>query len=338
MRSPRPLRATLTATAVAASVSALLLSGCASPASEPSAEATPSASAQAQYPRTVTVPPGPANDGHTVSIPAEPTRIAALTFETAETVARLGLADRLVLVPQAVQNPALSNHAEAFADVPALIPVESEVDPETVLAQQPDLVLVSPRRGLDSGVGAVLGEAGVPVVTLSNQWDTVQNVITNVDVIGQAIGADQQSQQLETTLRDGLVPEESLSSAPRVLVLGNQAGVPFVTAGAAYPLELLELAGGHDVSSELGLTKSGPIAAEQIVSAKPDAILLIDMHGRGAESFASVMKNPAVAQLVTDTNVLLVPGRHVQALGLDATIEGRDTIHEWLAALDEQTP
>lgn len=117
-----------------------------------------------------------------------------------------------------------------------------------------------------------------------------------------------------------------------MLVLSNQAGRPFITAGDAFPLELVRRAGGRDLSDELGFSRTGPISAEQLIDADPDAILLIDMNGSGHDIFTPLLDNPAVAALpaLEQDRVMLLEGREVQALGLTETIEGLNHLGEWL--------
>src|SRR5699024_7659542 len=106
--------------------------------------------------------------------------------------------------------------------------------------------------------------------------------------------------------------------APRILILSNQAGRPFITAGTAFPVELVRLAGASTVSDELGITVTGPIQIEQVLAAEPDGIILIDMNGSGDRLFADMLGNDAVAGLdaVAHGRVLRVQGKEVQALGL----------------------
>ena len=156
-------------------------------------------------------------------------------------------------------------------------------------------------------------------------------------LVGEATGADASATALATELKTGLAPSSSAagSPSPRILVLSNQAGRPFVTAGTAFPLDLVSLAGGSDVSTELGITATGPITAEQVIQAAPDGILLIDMNGSGEKSFASLLSNPAVAALpaVADGHVHRVSGKSVQALGLSSTIAGLTDLRDWIGAL-----
>lgn len=327
--------------ALAASATVLLASACGatSVAAEPTAGATASATATAQatpaeFPRTVDVPGGRDIEATTVTVDTEPVRIAALSYEAAEVVAALGLADRLVTVPEAVTNPILTNHLDEMLAVEHTSATESTTDPEQILALQPDLVILSARHGLEEGAGEVLAEAGVPVLVYPNSWHTVDAMITDIELTGAVTGADAAAADLAATIEAGLVPVANAGAedAPHVLILSNQAGIPFVTAGAAFPLELVALAGGDDVSDEAGAAFTGPVTAEQVVAAAPDAILLIDMNGSGEASFAPIMANEAVGTTAALQNgqVLMLNANQTQALGLAGTIDGLAQIAAWL--------
>lgn len=321
---------------VATAASALLLAGCASPASPSSAASEAPAEQASDFPRTIEIPQGSTTEASTLTIDAAPEAIAALDYESAEVVAELGLADRLVLVPEAVTNPVLGSHVDEMAEVPHVFPVAMEVSVETVLESAPDLVVMSPRHDAESTIGAVLQQSGVTTLMLPHSWTSPASLDTNIDLIGQATGADGEAAQLRESLSDALTqaPGTDAATGPGVLVLSNQAGRPFITAGHAFPLELLGLAGAHSVSDELGITKTGPITAEQIIEADPDAVLLIDMNGSGERLFSELLENPAVATVPGTQNTLLVEGKDVQALGLMNTADGLSELQDWVASIE----
>ncbi|MCM3662075.1 ABC transporter substrate-binding protein [Georgenia satyanarayanai] len=309
----------------------LTLGACSSTASsEPAASVA--GDGAAAFPRAVQVPAGRELAADEVTLEAEPERVAALTYETAAVVAELGAADRLVMVPEQASNPALSNHAQEMAAVEHHVTSESSIDAEAVIAAGPDLVVLNDRHGLEAGVGRVLEGAGIPVLVLPNTWASVEDMTTNIALVGEALGVEDTASTLVQDVTTGLV-DESAGDGPRVLVLSNQAGRPFVTAGGAFPLEVLRLAGAQDASETLGMVRTGPISAEQVLAAEPDRILLVDMNGSGDSIFRPLLDNAAVAALpaVAEHEVLLLEGREVQALGLTATVEGRDRIAQWIA-------
>ena len=154
-------------------------------------------------------------------------------------------------------------------------------------------------------------------------------------MIGESTASEAASHTLVTLLKSGLVSQSTHDDPLRVLVLTNQAGKPFITAGSAFPLELLELSGAESLSHELGIQVTGPISAEHIVQSNPDGIVLIDMNGTGDRMYTSLLENPAVAALpaVADDQLLRVEGRQVQAMGLTATIDGLANLSSWVEQL-----
>src|SRR5690625_3652738 len=322
------------------SAAALLLAGCSTASSDDAPPETQTTAAEeASFPRTLEIPGGQREPAATVTLEAEPTRVAALTYETGELVASLGATDRLVLVQESLANPVISSHAQEMADVENHAPTEGSVDAEAVIAADPDLVLLSTRRGLEEGVAKVLEGAGIPVLTLPNHWANLDDITSNIAIVGEALGLEDAADDLTTSLTEGLV-EEDIPEAdrPKVLALSNQAGQPFVIAEETFPLEVLRLAGAEDAGADLGFERSGPISAEQVIAAEPDAILLVDMNGSGDRIFAPLLENDAVAALpaVSQERVLLMEGRKLQALGFTATIEGREELATWLG--EEVTP
>ncbi|MBP6683906.1 MAG: ABC transporter substrate-binding protein [Leucobacter sp.] len=318
------------------------LSGC-SPA-EPAAPSTDAAAedtAVAGFPRTIDIPAGRAGEARSITVESEPQAIAALDYESAEVIAELGLADRLVLIPEAVLNPTLGGHVEDMQAVPHTFPVAMNLDTETVISTSPDLVVMSPRHGAEDTIGAVLEQAGLTTLQLPETWTSTATLSRNIELIGQTTGTETAATALIEDIESGLgehsAPKAGSDNAdaPRVLVLTNQAGRPFATAGGAFPLELLNLAGAVSVSDEMGMEATGPISAEQIVQANPDGIVLVDMNGTGDRMYADLLANPAVATVpaAADDALLRVTGRDVQALGLGATVTGLESLTAWVATL-----
>lgn len=321
---------------------ALGLSGCAPAApAAPSTDAAPADTAAVGFPRTIEIPAGRAGEAHSLTVESEPQAIAALDYESAEVIAELGLADRLVLIPEAVLNPTLGGHVEEMQAVPQTFPVAMNLDTETVISTAPDLVVMSPRHGAEDTIGSVLEQAGLTTLQLPETWTSTATLSRNIDLIGQTTGTETAAtaliEEIESGLGEHAAPKSGSDNAdaPRVLVLTNQAGRPFATAGGAFPLELLNLAGAVSVSDEMGMEATGPISAEQIVQANPDGIVLVDMNGTGDRMYADLLANPAVATVpaAADDALMRVTGRDVQALGLGSTVTGLESLTAWVATL-----
>ncbi|MBX3311591.1 MAG: ABC transporter substrate-binding protein [Microbacteriaceae bacterium] len=329
------IRSTISKSAAVFVALSLLITGCASsPTSENDATASDSDSA---WPRTIEVPAGSATPASTLELDSAPMRIAALDYESAETIAALGLSDRLVLISEAVLNPALGGHIEELSSVETTFSVAMEIDAETVIATAPDLVVMSPRHTNDLPISEVLQDANIPVLQLPEPWRNSAALVANIGLIGLATGNEEEADELAEGIRTGLdeATVQASEDAPRVLIINNQAGRPFVTAGQAYPLELLELAGAVNIAEELGVDRSAPINVEELVQANPDGIVLVDMNGTGDRMFSELLSNPAVASLkaVSDDRLLHIEGKQVQALGLNNTVEGLTILADWVRTL-----
>ncbi|WP_186629844.1 ABC transporter substrate-binding protein [Rhodococcus sp. BP22] len=265
-----------------------------------------------------------------------PQRIAAISPDVAEAVATLGGGDRLVLIPGTQTNPALTNHLPVMQSVTTTLAAHGAADPEQILATRPDLAIITPRHEGESDTTALLEASSVPVLTLPNSWQTGEQMLNNITLIGDAIGTPDQAAELVREISDAFEAIEPLTGpSPTVLVLSNQAGRPMVNAGDGFTLDLLTRAGGRNAAADAGLTRTSFADPEQIVRANPDAILLVDILGTGKDSFASVLTNPAVAELaaVQQDRIMLLGGKQTQAFGLRSAPEGLVQIRDWLADL-----
>lgn len=289
----------------------------------------------AEWPRTITVPGSRGAADTELKLEAEPQRIAALDYESAEVAAEFGIAENLVLIPAANLNPALGSHIEELTGVQNF-PTAQSLTAEAVLAAEPDLVILSPRHGADDTIGAVLTQAGVPVLQLPSAWTDQESQATGIELIGQATGQEDDAAELIKEISAGHKKEAAKKQTEKqVVVLTNQAGQPFITAGKAYPLELVTLAGAQDAGAKLQLERTSPITAEQLVELNPDGIVLVDMSGTGDKLFAPLLENPAVASLaaVSEGKVLRLQGKQAQALGLTETISGLKALTAWVSTL-----
>lgn len=317
----------------AAVLSLGLLTGCA----QDTAGAPPTPPAQpagtASYPRTVQIPGEPAQQ---VVIPARPERIAALSVDVAEAAVELAGADRLIAVPASATNASLSNHAREMAAVTTKLPPGTDPDPEQILSLNPDLILLTTRHGGEQDARATLARAGIPMIAIGNNWGTLEEVKQNLTLLGAALGTEAKAGELVTELdrRARGVTEKlgTVTSRPSVAILSNQAGRPFINAADVLTSDLVERAGGDLVADRIGLRATAPVTAEQLIATEPDAILLIDVTGRGRASFGTVLDNPAVAELaaVRDGRIKLMPARISYGTGSVRIADGLEEIARWL--------
>jgi len=307
-----------------------LLAGCASGAAGGASAGT---ARQTGYPRTVEVPGDPPQR---VTLPSRPERIAALSPDVAEAAVALAGPDRLAAVPVSATNPALSAHAGQLASVPAKLPPGNEPDPEQIIALDPDLILLTTRHGGERDAREVLAQAGIPMIAITNGWATLEEVKQNLTLLGRALDAEAKAREVTAELdrRAAAVAEKvsGIGDRPSVAILSNQAGRPFLNAADVLTSDLVRRAGGDLVAERIGLRATGPVTAERLIAAEPDAILLIDVTGEGRDSYRPLLDNPAVAELpaVREGRVKLLPARISYGTGGVRLADGLEEIARWL--------
>lgn len=250
-----------------------------------------------------------------------PERIVCLTEETVETLYLLGEQDRIVGVSgYAVRPP------QVRKEKPRVSAFTSANIPK-ILELQPDLVLTF--SDLQADIAAELIRAGVAVHAF-NQRD-VAGILAMIRTLGALVGAHDKATALANGLEERLRRIRSAStraSPPRVYF--EEWDEPLIS-GIGWVSELIEIAGGVDVFSELRSHKAAQeriVSAEAVIAARPDVILAswcgkkVRPERIAARSGWDVI--PAVANRrihEIKSSVILQPGPAALTDGLDAMIE-----------------
>jgi len=196
-----------------------------------------------------------------------PERIVCLTEETVETLYLLGEDRRIIGVSgYAVRPPHVRREkprVSAFisADIPK------------ILALEPDLVLTF--SDLQADIVAELIRANVAVHAF-NQRD-VAGILAMIRTLGALVGASERADALASELSERLTrlrqKAAQLPHKPRVYF--EEWDEPMIS-GIGWVSELIEVAGGLDVFSNLSACKSAKdriVSAEQVIAAKPDIVI-----------------------------------------------------------------
>ncbi|MBX9827893.1 MAG: cobalamin-binding protein [Xanthobacteraceae bacterium] len=194
-------------------------------------------------------------------------RIVCLTEETVETLYLLGEERRIVGVSgYAVRPPRVRREkprVSAFitADVPK------------ILALDPDLVLTF--SDLQADIAAELIRQGVAVHAF-NQRD-VAGILAMIRTLGALVSASTKAdalvQSLQARIAEARQRAAPLSHRPRVYF--EEWDEPMIS-GIGWVSELVEIAGGSDVFSELATKKSAKeriVSSGQVIAARPDIVI-----------------------------------------------------------------
>lgn len=228
--------------------------------SPPAASTAPSAAA---YPLTLTD-----DAGRQVTLPAEPARIVSLAPSNTEIVCALDACDRLVGVTDFDDYPA------EVADVPDVV-ILAVVDIELVVDADPDLILAAGNEFTRSAVITELTDLGYPVLVLYPE--SLDQVLENIDLIGEAINARDPADSLTADLRARIAAVgDAVAGAarPRTFYeVGVFEGAIYTAGEDSFLASLIELSGGDPITGDR-LTFS--IALEDLLAADPELILLGD--------------------------------------------------------------
>ena len=254
--------------------------GAADPAAQPAAPAGPAAITAAGFPYTFTD-----DSGRQVVIRALPQRIVSAAPSTTEILFALGLGDRVVGVTTFCDYP---EEAKSKPKIGGLRP-----SLETIVAQQPDLVLGVRGTPLDA-VAALAGQQ-IPVAIL-NPSD-FPGVLANVRAVGRMTGTVGAAERVATEMqrRWDAVAEKARGATARPRVLYEIDATDPAAVSAAGPGTFIDAmitaAGGVNVLAALTPGQAYPkVSAEAVLQANPSLILLGDAPF--GQSEATVAQRP----------------------------------------------
>ena len=214
--------------------------------------------------------------GRAVELPVAPQRVVTIFSSNTELVAALGLTDRIVGIdaftrypPEAATKPVVGGRLGFSVDA--------------VVAQSPDLVLVTPARQAAHQLLAPMERLGLPVIVLTSR--NLGEVLSNIRLVGQALGEAARGEAVAAGLevRLAAVARRLAGMAcPRTILvtgrLGN--GLLLVARQDTYTGDALVRAGTCPALANRGLAQVSP---EAVLAADPDVLLLAGQERELAE-------------------------------------------------------
>ena len=221
--------------------------------------------------------------------PGAPRRIVSLATGVGETLAALGLADRVVGRDETSDVPAI--------DAAPVVTKAHATNAEKVLALTPDLVLVDDATSPPEAIQQIR-DAGVRVVSVPQAW-TIGDIVARTRAVAEAVGA-------APAAADAVIAEAGAASAsaspsgtgPRVafLYLRGTSAIYLVGGTGSGADSMIAAAGGTDAGAAAGLAAFTPMTAEAVAAMNPDVIVVMT---KGLESVGGVdglLQLPGVAQ------------------------------------------
>jgi len=257
-----------------------------------------------------------------------PRRIVCLTEETVETLYLLGEDARIVGVSGYAVRP-----ARVRSEKPRVSAFIS-ADTGKILALEPDLVLTF--SDLQADIVAELVRRGVAVHAF-NQRDLV-GIFAMIETLSALVGAPEKGARLVQDLRarsEAAAARSKNLLRPRVYF--EEWDEPMIS-GIGWVSELVSIAGGDDIFSELARKKSAReriVAPEAVIAAAPDVVIGSwcgkkfrpeRVAARGGFAALPAVRDNFVREI--KSTIILQPGPAALTDGLDA-IEG--IVNEWRA-------
>ncbi|MBB2963359.1 ABC transporter substrate-binding protein [Methylobacterium sp. R2-1] len=214
--------------------------------------------------------------GRAVELPAAPRRVVTIFSSNTELVAVLGLTDRIVGIdaftrypPEAANKPVVGGRLGFSVDA--------------VVAQNPDLVLVTPARQAVHQLLAPMERLGLPVIVLTSR--SLDEVLGNIRLVGRALGEAERGEAVAAGLEARLAAVARRLAGtvcPRTILvtgrLGN--GLLLVARQDTYTGDALVRAGTCPALAIRGIAQVSP---EAVLAADPDVLLLAGQEWELAE-------------------------------------------------------
>lgn len=263
--------------------------------------------------------------GRSVVLPAAPQRLVTIFASNTELVTSLGLADRIVGVeeytrfpPEVMDKPRVGGRLGFSVDA--------------VVAQRPDLVIVTPARQAANQLVDPMTRIGVPVIVLLSR--SVSEVLANIRLIGRATGVPERGEALAQSLQarlDAVAQQVAQRTAPRMVMITGRVGngMLLVARADTYTGEAMRMAGGRFAIAGRGAVAQ--VSPEAILASDPDVLLFAGTKAAlddlvqlpGWRDMRAVRDKRAVT---VSRSEFLIPGPR--------TIDGIENLAKWLGSVE----
>jgi iron complex transport system substrate-binding protein len=256
------------------------------------------ARAQSAYPRTFTD-----GKGHTITLTAKPTRIASTVLGVDENLVDLVEPSRIVAMTEIAKTmPDVSNIADR---VPAGVTLIRGAEP--VIAASPDLVLTATYT---AAIADVLIARKLPVYQFS-EWNSVDALFHNFEILGQLVGEEQKAQTVLQADRGTLAAARRKRWPKRVRAVYYSEGS--IYAANTVPSQVIALAGLTDAASAFGLSGYVKASRALIRNLRPDVVLFGEDTDEEEKKTAALFKTAEYQSIpaVKASKVYAIPGKHI---------------------------
>lgn len=236
----------------------------------------------------------------TATVPANLDSVVVLDYASLDTLAALGLSDKVTATAQATLPASL----ETYADTPR-VGTPQEPDLEAIAALAPDAIIISARS---SDKYAELNELAPTIDLTARTTDPVQTLTTNVGTLGDLFGVRAEADAALAEVTD-LIDEtrQAVSTDASALILLTTGGkVSAFGPGSRFGALVHDTLGVMPAAPDLQIDNHGQaVSFEFVAETNPGALLVIDRDaaiGQQGQSAQQVLDNALVHRTDAWTN------------------------------------
>lgn len=251
-------------------------------------------------------------NGTEVTIEKKPVKIVSLTLTADEIIPSLVDKSRIAALSHLSDDPGLSNVVEEAKD----IPVKARLELESLIALQPDLLIVSDFT--DQNSVSQLRDANIAVYVMKTPTN-IQEVKSAVLEVANIVGEKQKGEEIVAWMDSKLKAVEdkvkTLSNEERVRALTVDGFLCTYGIGSTFD-SIAQHAGVINLASEADMGYWQQIDKEVIIEMNPDVILLPSwsFEGFDAEKYTEDFKNDkslAEVNAIRNNKVFNLPENHM---------------------------
>lgn len=231
--------------------------------------------------------------------PSAPRRIISLNLCADELLLRLVPREHILSITSLAQDPANSSVAKLAVGIPTNRGLAEEIIP-----LDPDLVIAG--AFTTRNTVSTLRRFGIKVLDMGVPG-TLDEAYAQIHDMGEALGARKEADEMIAGLKAAIPAETSLQPPlPRAVVVRPNG---FTAGRNTMADDLIRRAGLDNVASRLSPDRLGQLSLEEIVSARPQ-VLILDTDADAPPSMAgAIMQHPALMHAAIGANIVSVPTR-----------------------------
>lgn len=223
--------------------------------------------------------------GRAAAVPVEPRRIITLASELTETVAALGLEDRIVATD------VTSSYPGHIKELPK-VGYGPDIGAEGLLSLSPDLVLAKEGQ-LEPAVIRQLEVAGVRLIRMQAPR-SMEAAKLLVRQLADSLGRPEQAAPIVARMDGDIAAVSPLPVPPKVIFVYARGAGTLMVGGDGTPVkEMVDLAGGTYAIT--GFREYKPLTSEALVEANPDVVLLFNPDPAQIKGGEPLMQVPGMA-------------------------------------------